>query len=124
MLKSAVFISGLASGTYLGVYLRENGYGLALTRAYHAYKNDDTIDTGRKPKQGTIDDMFKLYYAGLLTGSRLEAFEEMIKSKQYNKIEEVVRNDDNAVLKDREFDDFRRDQIVFGYQNKNNNKKY
>ncbi len=93
MLKATIFTLGLTSGIFVGIYLREKGVTSGLTRSYHAYHN---LDYGKKKpikEKRTIDDLFDFYRAGLLEGEDLEKFEEIIRSKRYDKIDELVLND-------------------------------
>jgi hypothetical protein len=110
MLKAGTFLLGITSGVYLGIYLREQGYSAGLTRAYYAYKNEELTRGSNKklPNKATIDDLYDYFNAGMLRGEQLEKFKEMVKSKQYDKIDDVVINDIEKIFNDPALQDIKR----------------
>jgi len=110
MLKAGTFLLGLTSGVYLGVYLREQGYSAGFTRAYYAYKNEE-LSRGHYRKmtnKATIDDLYDYFNAGMLKGEQLEKFKEIVKSKQYDKIDDIVINDIEQIFNDPALQDVKR----------------
>jgi hypothetical protein len=111
MIKGGIFLGGLVSGTYLGVYLREYGYSTALTRAYYAYQNEDYGKKKIKHK-ASLEEVFEYYNKGLLEGEQLDKFINMVNAKQYDKVDEIVVSNLEDVLKsDPAIADIRRKQI-------------
>jgi len=104
MLKFGTFFLGISSGIYLGIHLREQGFSAGLTRSYYAFHNLEYGKLKKKKEKTTIDELYQYYRAGLLEGEDLKKFEEMMRTKRYNKIDEIVLNDvDKLFEKDIEF---------------------
>lgn len=92
MIKGSVFLAGIASGTVLGVNLREQGWAAGLTRAYYAFKNEDIKKKIEAREKVNIDELYKLYYEGKLDGEDLNKFRKVVYSKKYDNLDELNLN--------------------------------
>lgn len=103
MLKIGTFALGLTTGVFLGIHLREQGFSSGFTRAFYAFQNPNYGEKNRIKRKVTFDDAFDYYRAGLLQGEDLDKFKEIIKTKRYDKIDELVLNDVDKVFEKDEY---------------------
>jgi hypothetical protein len=98
MFKFSIFTLGIATGIYLGINLREQGFAAGITRSWYAFKNEEYGK--RKPikDKNTIDDVFDYFRAGLLDGKDVLRFKEIMASKRGDKIDEFVLGDIDKVF--------------------------
>lgn len=101
MLKFSVFTLGLGSGVFLGIHLREQGFTSNMTRAYYAYKNEDGGSKKKVDmKKPDIDDLYDYFNKGLIDESRFSKFKDIVYSKRYDNIDQVVVQDANKMMND------------------------
>ena len=109
MFKGLCFTTGLCSGVYFGIYLRERGYHRGFSKAYHAFKGEETSEpliqqqkTKRAPNyinhNKRYEQIFRDVSQGNLSDEDHNKFIEFIKSGNYENIDSINTNSDGEHL--------------------------
>ncbi len=99
---------GLATGVYLGIYLRDQGFTSGMMRAYQAYKYDPLSREKMRPRKLSFEELYEYYNAGLLDEQNMIKFREILLSKRYDKIDEITVNELNSILDDSQIYELKR----------------
>ena len=108
MLKGGIFSLGLASGVYLGIYLRDSGFTAAIIRAYQAFNYDALSKQSMNSKKLSFEEIYEYYQAGLLDEKNMNNFKQMLSDKRFDKIDEISVNELSSILDQADIDELRR----------------
>ena len=108
MLKGGVLSLGLASGVYLGIYLRDSGFTAAVIRAYQAFNYDAFSRENMNSKKLNFDEIHGYYKAGLLDEKNMAKVREMLYYKRYDKIDEIRVIELTSIIDQADLDEMKR----------------
>lgn len=114
MIKGICFTSGIIGGIYFGIYLREQGYVKSLTRAFHAFRDEDYGKAKVQRKDPGIDEVFDHFNKGLLKEQDLDKFYDMTMKKDYTNAKEIVRDNIDSIMKGPQFENYRKEKNLLG----------
>ena len=126
-LKNFFFTSGLVSGIFLGVHLRNRGFSSAISRLYHISKENDYshMKNIQKP-HASIDDIYSYFHTGMFQDkAKFEKFKEITYSHKFNQkeMDDLIDRDPFKILEDPEFADFKSKFNAYDYQKHWNKQK-
>jgi len=127
--KNFFFTSGLVSGVYLGIYLRNKGLSRSLSKLYHISQEDDysTSKNIIRP-HATIDDLYSHFENGLFTDKKkFQKFKDITYNHRFfqEEMDDLITRDPLKQLRDPKYKDAQSQFNAFNYQkyfNKKNKK--
>jgi predicted DNA-binding protein YlxM (UPF0122 family) len=91
MLKGVIFSTGLVTGIYLGIYLRQQGLDQNLKRAYYIL-NKDREKMNLLQKQTQKQDIYQKYKNGEYNEKQFQDFVERAKLAN-QPIDEIIQSE-------------------------------